>query len=441
MAKGNVGFEASGPQKEGLTRVRESFYGWWMVGVGIAILFISSGVGFYCHGVILDPLRSQYGWSKGIVSSAISLYFVVTGITGFVIGKKVDVYGPKPILIIGSIIFGLSFTLLGFIQQVWQLYVLYFIMAVGWTGTSLLTVNTLITNWFVRKRGFAMSLTMTGLSLGGIVIVPTAVFMIQHWGLKTTLAAMGASFWVVIIPIAWFFVKQKPADVNQFPDGERSDSSPQLERKDESQLYQSQNRIWTRSQAMRTVAFWSIVVAFSLALGGQVAYMVHQISFLGQYLGVNGAAFAVSLTAGASIVGRLILGTFVDRIDKRYAAVACFLIQAAAVFSLTLSQHWTVLYAATLAFGLTMGSLLMMQSLIVGECFGMVSFATISGLAGVFGSTGAALGPMIAGIIYDATSSYRIAFLIFSVVSVVASVIIFLARPPKLPAVVESASV
>ena len=101
------------------------------------------------------------------------------------------------------------------------------------------------------------------------------------------------------------------------------------------------------------------------------------------------------------------------------------------------NQHVAILYLGTFAFGLTMGSLLMMQSLIVGECFGMVSFATISGLSGVFGATGAAFGPMIAGFIYDATQSYQSAFTIFASASAVAAIVVVFAKPPKHPSIIE----
>ena len=190
-------------------------------------------------------------------------------------------------------------------------------------------------------------------------------------------------------------------------------------------------QVWSRSQALRTVPFWSIVIAFLLALAGQIAFLVHQVSFLSQYLGVSGAAAAVSITAGASIVGRLWLGTCVDRLDKRHVIMVCFLIQAAAVMTLAHYHHVVLLYLGTFAFGLTMGNIIMMQSLITAECFGLVSFATVSGLAGVFTMSGAAFGPTIAGFIFDATQSYRTAFTIFATMSVIAILVIYFARPPE----------
>ena len=148
------------------------FYGWWIVLAGTVILFVSSGIGFYGHGVILDPLRTLHGWSKATISSAVTLFFFTSGIMGLIIGRQIDRYGPKRFLVIGSVIIGAGFVLLVYIQTVWQLYAVYFIMALGFSCTSLVPINTVITNWFIHKRGFAMSLTNTGLSAGELSWCP-----------------------------------------------------------------------------------------------------------------------------------------------------------------------------------------------------------------------------------------------------------------------------
>ena len=165
---------------------------------------------------------------------------------------------------------------------------------------------------------------------------------------------------------------------------------------------------------------------------GQVAYLVHQMSFLSETLGLAGAASAVSITAGASIAGRLSLGSVIDRLDKRYVTMGLCLIQASAILGLAYTNHVSVLYLVTLVFGLTMGSILMMQSLIIGECFGLISYGTVFGSFRLFISCGAALGPTIAGFLYDATHSYRIAFTIFAAVRLVAILVIVFAKPPKI---------
>lgn len=406
------------------------FYGWRIVLGGTAILFVSSGIGFYGHGAILDPLRAHYGWSKGVISTAITMYFAVSGLMGLVVGRLIDRYGPKSILIWGSATMGIGFFLLSRVTQLWQFFAVYLLLAIGWSGTSLIPVNTLIANWFIRRRGYALGITMTGLSLGGMVLVPFAVTLTSRWGLPVALPILGASFGLVVIPIAILVIKSRPSDLGQFPDGDRSILETR-EAKGARISYASQVRVWTRAEALRTTAFWAIVAAFLLALSGQIAFLVHQVSFLSRTLGSSGAATAVSLTAGASIIGRLFLGSIADRSDKRFLAMFCFLVQGAAVLSMAYFRQTTVLYLGTLAFGLTMGGIVMLQSLLIGECFGMVSFGTVSGLSGVFSMAGAAFGPMIAGLIFDATRDYRIAFTIFAVASLLATAAVFFARPPE----------
>ncbi len=404
-----------------------NFYGWWIVTAGSIILFVSSGIGFYGHGVILDPLGSIHGWSKGTVSSAITLFFFSNGMVGLLMGRWMDRYGPKWFLMGGSVVFGLSMVALSRCNSIPQLFITYLAMSVGFCSTSLVPVNTLITNWFIRKRGLAMSIANTGLSVGGVILVPLASYLIIQKGLNTTLPVLGGIYMLVIIPMAVFFIKQKPSDLGQYPDGENPDRD--IGRHHGTRLATGQMQVWTRRQAMKTLAFWSIVAAFMLALGGQIAYLIHQVSFIGQYLGPQKAAMAVSITAAASITGRLVLGTFVDRCDKRYIAMACFFIQGLAVLVLAHYRHTALLYLCTFAFGLTMGSIIMLQSLIIGECFGIPSFATVSGTIGFFAMPGAAFGPMIAGIIFDTTQSYQTAFMLFAGASFIAMLAIVFARP------------
>lgn len=403
------------------------FYGWWIVFAGFIILFIASGIGFYCHGVILDPLREVHSWSKGTVSAAITLFFFTNGLAGLVMGRWVDQYGPKWFLIFGSILFSAGLFALPRINSLTQLFAIYMILSLGFCSTALIPINTLLTNWFIRKRGFAMSIASNGLSVGGMIMVPLASFLILRQGFNQALTILAVIYVVIILPVSLIFIKQRPSDIGQYPDG---DLPPKMSGK-MSQHSGSQMRTWTRKQAMKTMAFWSISFAFMLALAGQIAYLVHQVSFLAKYLGPQQAAVTVSITAGASIIGRLAIGSFVDRLDKRHVTIGCVLLQGGAVFTLAFNSHVVILYFCTFVFGLTMGPLLMMQSLMIGDCFGMPSFATVSGAIGFITMPGAAFGPVIAGLIYDATQSYTISFLLFASASFLSAVIIYFVRPPS----------
>lgn len=235
-------------KKNALLSDPRKFYGWWIVAAGTLVLFVSSGIGFYGQGVILDPLRTLHGWSKSTISSAITLYFLTAGIMGMLIGRQVDRYGPRRVLILGSVVICAGFVLLGFIRTVWQLYGLYFIMAMGFSCTSLVPVNTLITNWFIHKRGLALSLTNTGLSVGGIVLVPFASYIIAHWGLSVALPVLGAIYGLVVI-FATSFIKQRPSDLNQMPDGESPHKSSSGKH-NSAISYSAQMRVWKHNKRL-----------------------------------------------------------------------------------------------------------------------------------------------------------------------------------------------
>jgi sugar phosphate permease len=407
------------------------FYGWWIVFAGSIILFIASGIGFYCHSVILDPLRELHGWSKGTVSAAITLFFFTNGVAGLIMGRWVDRYGPKWFLVGGSFLFGAGLFALPKISNLTQLFAVYLILAIGFCATALVPVNTLLTHWFIRRRGFAMSIASNGLSLGGMVMVPLTSFFILRLGFSQAMNILAVIYVAVVVPVTLIFIKQKPADIGQTPDGDPPPEPAQGKK----QPQNSQMQTWTRQQAMKTAAFWSIAFAFMFALAGQIAYLVHQVSFLTQYLGAQQAAATVSITTGASIMGRLLIGSFVDRTDKRFVTMVCVLLQGTAVLTLAFSSHVAVLYICTFVFGLTMGPLLMMQSLLIGECYGIPSFATVAGAIGLITMPGAAFGPVVAGLIFDATQSYAVSFIFFSSLSFISAGIVYFARPPAVDTV------
>jgi len=176
----------------------------------------------------MDPIGEVHGWSKGTVSSAITLFFFANGVAGLLVGRWVDRYGSRWFLIFGSIVFGLGLSALNWVHTIPQLFFCYLIMSAGFCSTALIPVNTLITNWFVNKRGLAMSITNTGLSVGGVVMVPLASYLILQYGLGNTLYILGGVYALVIAPITVLFVKQKPSDLGQHPDGTRYNCTPQL---------------------------------------------------------------------------------------------------------------------------------------------------------------------------------------------------------------------
>ena len=409
----------------------DSLYYGWVVAVGCSFLMlVGVGVGYYGLAVFLRPLQEVHGWSNAVVSGATGLYFSLSGITGALIGPHIDRRGPKPFMLGGSLLIGASVSLIGYVEEIWQLYLVYGVLAVAFGLATSVSVNAVMTRWFVTRRAKAMSISSTGISVGGMVLAPLGSKLIDVGGLELATPLMGLLVVVVAVPVLMFVIVADPAEVGLSPDGPSSSGSPQATRASLSASVQQ--RRWTRGEAVRTPAFWAMLVGFGIVLTAQTGFVIHQISFLETRVGSRStAALALSVTAFGSIVARLAVGTFADRIDKKGLTIVLFLVQAAAVLGVVLTSNVAVTYLLTLVFGFTIGNVYMMMSLLVGEVFGTVSFATVFGLVSLVGQTGSGIGPFLVGALEDATGGYRVPFMITAGATALAAVAIATLRPPR----------
>ncbi len=162
----------------------------------------------------------------------------------------------------------------------------------------------------------------------------------------------------------------------------------------------------------------------------QTGFVIHQIAFLEDRLGSrSAAALALSTTAFGSIVARLIVGTFADAVDKRWLTVVLFIVQGVTVLLVLRTESVVATYALTLTFGFTIGNIYMMQALLVGEIFGMVSFGAIFGVVAMSGQAGSGLGPLLVGLLEDRSGSYDLAFTVTALITFAAAGLVLFARP------------
>lgn len=414
------------------------FYG-WVIAVGCAVLLmVTIGMGYYGLAVFLTPLRDEHGWSNTVVSGATGLYFAIGGLTGALIGGRIDRHGPRRLQVVGVLLLAAAIASVGHVREPWQLYVAYSVLAVGFGMSSSIAVNAILARWFVTRRARAMSISSTGISVGGVLLVPIGTWLVESSGLARAGATMAVVTLVLSLPVVLWVLVFTPEEMGLEPDG----GAPPLASARRPTLdLAAQQRTWTRRQAMATLAFWAILVSFSLTLMAQTGFVIHQISFLTDRFDSSGAAAAaLSTTAFGSIVARLVVGTFADGLDKRLLTAALFTIQGAAVALVVLVEHTAVTYLLVLVVGFTIGNVYMMQSLLVGDCFGMVSFGSILGLVGVASQTMSGIGPFVVGWLEDASGGYQTPFLVAAGTTIVAALVVLLARPPATDAEPSPAS-
>ncbi|MGY6499479.1 MAG: MFS transporter [Acidimicrobiales bacterium] len=403
------------------------FYGWYVALSCAVLLLVTVGVGYYGLAVFLGPLQERHGWSNTAVSGATGIYFAVGGATGALIGSYVDRNGPLRLQTIGVVLLAGSVSLVGFVEELWQLYLVYTVLAVGFGMSSSVAANAIIGRWFVARRARAMSISSTGVSVGGVILVPLATVLVARGGLELAGVVMALIVLALALPVVRLVLAWDPSDLGLRPDDGAALPSTTRAALDDS----VQRRVWTRRQASSTLAFWAILVGFALVLMAQTGFIIHQISFLTERFGSEtAAAAALSITALGSIIARLVVGVFADDWDKRHLTIVLFVVQACAVFGLVMVENRIATYGLVLVVGFTIGNIYMMQSLLVGETFGLVSFGTVFGLVGVATQVSSGLGPFAIGLIEDATGGYTAPFTVTAVTTLVAAVVVWFARPP-----------
>jgi sugar phosphate permease len=408
------------------------FYGWYIAIACSVVMFVGAAVGYYGLAVYLKPLQQEHGWSNATVSGATSVYFIVSGVSGALFGPYIDRRGLR-LMAPGFVLMAIAASLVGFVQQVWQLYAVYALLALAFGMSATVVVNAVMTRWFVRLRARAMSISSTGISVGGVVLTPLISRLVDIGGMRLATPMMAALVLFVSLPIIWFVLVFDPREMGLRPDGLRADEPAPPPRVGLSEA--SQRRAWRLTEAMRTVSFWGVNVAFVLVLLAQTGFVIHQISFLEVRLGSRDtAALALSTTAFGSIIARLVVGMFADAVDKRWLTAGLFVVQATAVLCVLHTESAWLTYVLVLTFGFTIGNVYMMQSLLVGEIFGMVSFGAVFGIIAMSAQVGSGVGPFVVGWLHDRTGGYVIPFTITAGLTYAAAVAVMFARPVPPPA-------
>ncbi|MGH0030870.1 MAG: MFS transporter [Myxococcota bacterium] len=402
-----------------------AYYGWTVAGAVSLVSFVVVGVGFYGLAVFLDALCSERGWDRTQVSFATTLYFVTSGIAGTWVGRSVDRHGPRVWIGAGAVVMALGLLAVGRVESAGQLALVYPLLAVGFAMTGGVPTGAIITRWFVARRARAMSIAMTGVSVGGIVLVPFMTATIARDGLPSATRLLAGLVVAIVLPMVVWVLRSDPESHGLRPDGGVAPVAGSV-----APTAASQQRVWTVGQALRTPTFWLLVLAFGGILFCQVGAAMHQLSLLRRHLDAGSAALAVSTTAFGSVVARLVVGSFADRVSKRRLGAALMALQALALLGFAAADGALPLFAVSLLFGTTIGNLFMLQSLLVGELFGMRSFGTVLGALQLITQTASGMGPWALGLLHGAFGGYPQGLLVLVGIALASAVTLLRVPPP-----------
>ena len=382
------------------------YYGWEIVAAIPVLLTFSSGLSFYNHAIYLNALADRPIFTVQSVSVAVSIFFFSGGITGLGVARWVQDYDPRWCICTGAILSFIALTVLAYVNSVWQLYLVYAVFGMGFSASSLIPATTLVTRWFRKRRAMALSIASTDLSLGGVILTPLSVLMVESLSFKTAAPLMGVLYLIGVIPVALIWLRPDPAAMGLSIDGERA--SPMIQNADAAENVESRvhKKIdasldgLTFRQARSGRFFWGVASGYIFLMMAQVGGIAHQFGLAREQLTESQTAMAIAILPVASIVGRLIGGWIVDQMSIRAFAIFMMVLQILSLSLLAAGVSAVTLCLGLGLFGVTVGNLLMLQPLLIAEAFGVREYARIFSVANLVSSWGTAAGPAVLGFVY-----------------------------------------
>jgi len=395
------------------------YAGWRVVLACFLMALFLFGFALYGHGVYLAELQRLHGWPAALISGASTLSLLLANIFATFTSELVARLGPRRLVLLGIAALASSMTLLAFATEPWQLYVAFFLMSFGWIGMGTIVIATVVSLWFVRRRGLAISLAFTGASSGGIVVTPLLVYLVERFGFAAAMLTGTAITVAVLVPVVLTWIGPRSADGSV---GARLDGPPS------SEMASDPGDI-SRSQLIRSMAFWTISIPFAFAFVAQIGFIVHQIALLEPKIGLASAGFAVSVMTFMAIAGRLGLGLVVDRFDPRRVTAVSFVSQAAALLMILHSDAVWIVLIACAVFGFSVGNLITLPPLIIHREFSAAGFVVVMGLSNAISGTIGALGPAFVGLVRGWSGGYDTALALCIGLEVIAAVIVIQRGP------------
>jgi MFS family permease len=411
------------------------YYGWLIVGIA----FVTMAIGVSARtafSLLMPPLIAEHGWDRGVVAGAFSFGFLVSAVLSPISGRLMDAKGPRLLVLTGVVLLVAGLFLAPSIERPWHLYATLGVLVGAGANLMTYTVHSqFLPNWFVRRRALAISLAFSGVGAGAIVLLPWLQSIIAADGWRASCWAMGLLVLLVVAPLN-LLVRKRPEDIGLSPDG-APPAGPAGAGRPAANIVDPAWAAteWTLARAARTGRFWWIVVAYFCITVAWYAVQVHQTKYLVE-IGFTPlvAAWALGIVSAVGIPGQIALGALSDRIGREWiwtAGCLGFAICYAALIALEHAPSNALLYLMVFSQGFLGYAVTSVMGPIVAEIFEGPHYGSIFGTITVALIGGGAAGPWVAGLIYDATGGYRLAWVLVLVCSVASAAAIWLAAPRK----------
>ena len=417
-------------------RSRGFFYGWWMVAVGCGMRMLGGGFHLYGFTILFLPITQELGLTRAATSLVFSLARAEGAIEGPLAGYLIDRFGPRPMMLAGVILSGVGYMLLAGVETYYGLIGIYLgVISLSFSAGFMHSPMVLANSWFIRRRALAMTLISSSIGIGGTLITPLLAFSVQTWGWRYGAFLSGLGLILIGVPVA-LLVKRSPESMGLAPDGaapEEKDATPvKTTRRSNGKVNEGEIE-FTLRQAMRTAAFWIMILATTTRVGVFNAITVHFVPIM-VWKGASEqrAATLLATMALMSLPSHLLVGWIADHVSKPRLMAACMGVGALSIAFLAYGEGEWSLWMFVLLFTI-MEAIFPVGWATVGDFFGRKSFATIRGTMSFFYLWGPALGPVITGAIYDRYQSYAPMMSAYIALAVIAGCLYAMMARPKRP--------
>jgi MFS family permease len=380
----------SGAAGYGLSEFDLGYYGWRVV---LAACFgVMAGFGslfVYTFAVFVKPLSAQFGWGREAISLGFGLAAMTVGACSPLIGRLIDRFGPRRIILPCMTVFSCAVASLGLLRSgLWQFYAISVVIGIVGNGAAHLAYARSISTWFEKRLGTALAFVMMGAGLGAMILPVVAQGVVTHSGWRAAYFTLGGLALLLGLPLSWRYVFERGGTV-------RNEAAP------------IQHEGLTFKQGLRSYAFWIIVAVLfvsSISMNGAITHLSALMTDRG--ITPGDAAWCASVLGGMSVPGRIGTGWLLDRFFGARVALVVSLITAAGIFLLAHASTFPAGCSAAALIGVGAGGEAAITPYLLTRYFGLRAFSTLYGLTWTFYAAAGATGPVILGRAFDMTGSY-----------------------------------
>ena len=395
------------------------YYGWYVVAAATFVVLVTIGAR-NAFGVFIIPMEDEFGWNRFTVSLAAGLGGLVNGVVQPFAGRIFDRTGGRKVILVSLILVGLATMLLSLTFHILFLIFMFgFVASVAISGSSITNTAALVARWFRRNRATAMAINATGLSMGGLIMVPLAWYMIQATNWRITWAALGLVV-LVALPLAFMFIHEDPAKLGLRPDGDPAPADDDTGEDNENQRGPLEADRW--SDSFRSLPIWQMSTSYLVCGDTTYLLVIHFVPYAIDR-GVSGGLAAVifGVMSGLNVIGAIGAGMISDQFTRKDILGLVYILRGGGYMILVLPGMFGVpvlsgdlgLWLFASIVGFTWIATAPLTTSLTADVYGLRSLGTIAGVTFVFHQVGGFGAVLLAGLLYDLTGSYTIPFLLF----------------------------